>query len=161
MVRPGIMLYGGLPHPSHAARAPVRPVMRFTTRIVQLKSVAPGGKVGYGHTFTAPRPMRVGVLPVGYADGYPRALSNAAEVLVRGRRAPVVGVVSMDHITIDVTDVPEVEAGDEVTLWGTTGESGIDVMELGTRAGTIGYELLTRVGRRVPRVYLAAEGAPA
>jgi alanine racemase len=159
MVRPGIMLYGGLPHPSHAASAPLEPVMHFSTRIAQLRELPVGASVGYGHTFTCRRPTRIAVLPIGYADGYLRSLSNRGEVLVRGCRAPVVGRISMDHTTVDVTDVPGAATGDTVTLWGEDGGARLDVMEIGARAGTIGYELLSRVGSRVPRVHFGGEGA--
>jgi len=157
LVRPGIMLYGGLPHPSHAARAALEPVMHLSARIVQLREVPAGARIGYGHTFTCRRPTRIAVLPIGYADGYLRSLSNCGEVLVRGRRAPVVGRISMDHTTVDVTDVPRVETGDPVTLWGEDAGARLDVMEIGARAGTIGYEVLARVGSRVPRVHFGGE----
>ena len=127
--------------------------MHLRTRIVQLKTIPAGDRVGYGHTYAATRPTRLAVLPVGYAIGYPRALSNRGEVLVRGRRAPVAGTISMDHVTIDVTDVPDAAEGDVVTLWGSDGAAHLDVMELGARAGTIGYELLTCVSPRTPRIY--------
>jgi alanine racemase len=153
MVRAGIALYGGTPSPELAGRVDLRPVMSLQTRIVQVKTIPAGDCVGYGHTFAATRPTRLAVVPVGYAMGYPRALSNRGEVLVRGRRAPVAGIVSMDHVTIDVTDVPDVAEGDLVTLWGADGAHRLDVMELGARAGTIGYELLTCVSPRAPRIY--------
>jgi alanine racemase len=153
MVRAGIALYGGTPSPGLAGRLDLRPVMSLQTRVVQVKTIPAGDCVGYGHTFAATRPTRLAVVPVGYAIGYPRALSNRGEVLVRGHRAPVVGIVSMDHVTIDVTDVPSVAEGDLVTLWGTDGTQLLDVMDLGARAGTIGYELLTCVSPRVPRIY--------
>lgn len=153
MVRAGIALYGGSPSPQLAGRLDLAPVMSLQTRIVQLKTIPAGDRVGYGHTWAATRPTRLAVVPVGYAIGYPRALSNRGEVLVRGRRAPVAGIVSMDHVTIDVSDVPDAAEGDVVTLWGTDGTQRLDVMELGARAGTIGYELLTCVSPRAPRVY--------
>ena len=153
MVRAGIALYGGAPSPEVAGRLDLRPVMHLRTRILQVKTIPAGDRVGYGHTFAAARPTRLAVLPVGYAIGYPRALSNRGEVLVRGRRAPVAGTISMDHVTIDVTDVPDAAEGDVVTLWGSDGAQRLDVMELGARAGTIGYELLTCVSPRTPRIY--------
>ena len=153
MVRAGIALYGCAPSPQLAGRLDLRPVMHLRTRIVQLKTIPAGDRVGYGRTWAATRPTRLAVLPVGYAIGYPRALSNRGEVLVRGRRAPVAGTISMDHVTIDVTDVPDAAEGDVVTLWGSDGDQHLDVMELGARAGTIGYELLTCVSPRTPRIY--------
>jgi alanine racemase len=153
MVRAGIALYGCAPSPGLAGRLDLAPVMHLQTRILQVKAIPAGDRVGYGHTFAARRPTRLAVLPVGYAIGYPRALSNRGEVLVRGRRAPVAGTISMDHVTVDVTDVPDAAEGDVVTLWGSDGAQHLDVMELGARAGTIGYELLTCVSPRTPRIY--------
>ncbi|HEY0788941.1 MAG TPA: alanine racemase C-terminal domain-containing protein, partial [Thermoanaerobaculia bacterium] len=109
--------------------------------------------VGYGRSWIAARPSRIATLPVGYADGYGRALSNQAEVLIGGRRAPVVGRVSMDLITVDVTDLPGVAAGDEVTLMGRDGDDEISAEELAAKLGTISYEILCDVGARVPRIY--------
>jgi alanine racemase len=148
LVRPGIALYGIHPAPALRSRAQLRPVMRFVTRIIALRKVAPGGTVGYGATFVAARPTVIATLPVGYADGYPRALSNRASMGVRGRRVPIAGRVCMDQVMIDVTDVPAVELDDEVELWGPE----ISVEEVAATADTIPYELLTRVAARVPRV---------
>jgi len=154
MVRVGLLLYGCNPSPALGGALALRPAMSLRSRIAQLKTIPAGDHVGYGFTFRAARTTRIAVLPVGYSAGYPRALSNRAEVLVRGRRAPVVGTVSMDHVTVDVTEVPDVAEGDRVTLWGDDGDGAcIDVMELGARAGTIGYELLTCVSQRTPRIY--------
>lgn len=151
MVRPGLLLYGCLPGRELPVRPHLKPVMELTTRILHLKTVPAGAGVGYGWTFETQRESRLAVVPVGYGQGYPRALSNRGEVSLHGRRAPVVGAVSMDHITIDVTDIEEVEIEDEVTLWG--GEDGPDVMDLAQRAGTIGYELFTRIARDATRSY--------
>jgi alanine racemase len=125
--------------------------MHLRTRIWQLKSVPAGRAVSYGRTFVTRRPSRIAVLPIGYADGYPRALSNRGEVLVRGRRAPVVGRVCMDLTMVDVTDIPDVEPEDEVVLWGKQGDVEITVDEIAAWADSISYEVLTRVGKRVPR----------
>jgi len=124
-------------------------VMRWRTEIMRLKDLPPGHAVGYGATFRTARTSRIATLPVGYADGYARLLSNRGEVLVRGRRAPVVGRVSMDLVTIDVTDVPGAAMGDEVELLGET----ITAQELAEKAGTITYEVFCRISARVPRVY--------
>lgn len=137
-VRTGIALYT------------IEPVMRWRTEIVRLKDLPPGHAIGYGATFYTRRPSRIATLPVGYADGYNRLLSNRGEVIVRGQRAPIVGRVSMDLVTIDVTDVSGAAVGDEVTLLG----DGIDVEELAEKLGTISYEVFCSVGARVPRVYL-------
>lgn len=153
MVRVGLLLYGCSPSRALTSGLALRPAMQLRSRIAQLKTIPAGDHVGYGFTFRAARTTRLAVLPVGYSAGYPRALSNRAEVLVRGRRAPVVGTISMDHVTVDVTDVPGAAEGDRVTLWGRDGTETIDVMELGAHAGTIGYELLTCVSQRTPRIY--------
>lgn len=155
MVRPGLALYGLLPSPLLADRAQLLPAMQFRAAIVALREVPAGARVGYGHTHEMRRPGRVAVLHVGYAQGYPRALSNRGSVLVRGRLAPVVGIVSMDHTTIDVTDVPGVAVGDEAVLWGHGDEPSLDVMSVGGLAGTIGYELLARVPGAIPRVHVS------
>jgi alanine racemase len=124
------------------------PVMRWRTEIVRLKALPRGAAIGYGMTFHTERESRIATLPVGYADGYRRALSNNAEVLVRGKRAPVVGRVSMDLVTIDVTDI-EAAVGDKVVLLGDS----ISADELAARAGTISYEIFCGVTARVPRRY--------
>jgi alanine racemase len=156
MVRPGIMLYGALPAKEFADRVSLRPVMELRTAISQIREVRPGTGIGYGHTFVAARPTRVAVLAIGYGQGYPRALSNRGNALVRGRLAPVIGIVSMDHTMIDVTDVSEAAVGDDVVLWGAASEPRIDVMRVGEAAGTLGYELLVGVPPSLPRVYTTA-----
>jgi alanine racemase len=153
LVRPGIMLYGAAPAPGLPHADELRPVMTLATEIAFLKRVPAGTAVSYNGTWTAPRESLLATLPVGYADGYRRALSNRAEVLVRGRRAPVVGTVCMDLCLADVTDVPGAAVGDEVLLIGRQGGEEIGAAELAGRAGTISYELLCGVGGRVPRLY--------
>lgn len=128
--------------------------MRWRTAIARLKELSPGSAIGYGTTFRTTRPSRIATLPVGYADGYDRRLSNRGEVLVRGRRAPVVGRVSMDLVTIDVTDVPDATLGDEVVLLGRQGGEEIRAEELAAKLDTISYEVFCSVGARVPRVYV-------
>ncbi|MGH7865807.1 MAG: alanine racemase [Candidatus Binataceae bacterium] len=152
MVRSGLALYGLPPVPAVREKIELRPVMTFKTRLVQLKRVLAGAGVSYGHTFVTARPSIIGVLPVGYADGYRRGLQNGAEVLIRGRRAPVVGAVCMDLTMIDLTDVPQAEVGDEVILWGGAGDSIISVNDVARLAQTISYEMLCAVGKRVPRL---------
>lgn len=159
MVRPGLALYGLLPSPLLADRVSLRPAMQVRATIVALRDVPAGTRIGYGHTHEMRRPGRVAVLHVGYAQGYPRALSNRGSVVVRETVVPVVGIVSMDHTTIDVTDVPGVKVGDEATLWGHAGDPRLDVMSVGALAGTIGYELLTRVGSAIPRVHVSGHSA--
>ena len=147
-VRVGLSLYGA--EPLNDAESRLEAVMRWRTEIVRLKDLPPGHAVGYGATFHTMRPTRVATLPVGYADGYNRLLSNRGFVLVRGERAPVIGRVSMDLVTIDVTDIPAAEVGDEAVLLG----DGITAEELAAKLGTISYEVFCSVGARVPRVYL-------
>ncbi len=150
--RPGLAIYGLPPVAAVRERVELRPVMTFKTRLMQLKNAPAGSGVGYGHTFIAPRDCIIGVLPVGYADGYRRGLQHGGEVIVRGVRAPVVGAVSMDLTTIDITDVPGASVGDEVILWGGAGNEMISVNDVARLAQTISYEMLCTVGKRVPRV---------
>jgi alanine racemase len=150
-LRPGIALYGYGPH---AAERGLSPVMSWKSRITALRTIAAGEPVSYNATFHATRPMRIALLPVGYADGYNRLLSNNGEVLVRGHRAPVAGRVTMDQIMIDVTDIADVAIGDEAVLLGQQGSDRIDADELAARTGTISYEVLCAIGARVPRRYL-------
>lgn len=149
-VRAGIVLLGGEPLDEHSPR--LEPVMRWRTAIARLKELPPGHAVGYGTTFRTSRASRIATLPVGYADGYNRRLSNRGEVLVRGQRVPVVGRVSMDLVTIDVTDVPHAAVGDEVVLLGRQGSEEIRAEELAAKLDTISYEVLCNVSARVPRV---------
>jgi len=158
LVRAGIMLYGMAPSVELAGAAPWRPVLEWRTRVVSLREVAAGTAVGYGHTWRAERPSRLATLPVGYYDGYLRAYSNNAEVLIRGRRAPVVGRVSMDYTVVDVTDIAGVEVGDVATLLGRDGGEVITAEELAQRRGTIPYEVTCAIGPRVHRVYVETEG---
>jgi alanine racemase len=150
--RPGILLYGGLPSPVFAGQFDLRPVMSFRTRVAQVRRVPEGTGVSYGHRFVAKRPTDLAVIPVGYADGYSRHLSNVGEVLVRGQRARVVGTVCMDWTMIDVTDIPGVTVGDEVTLLGCDNGQCISADEWAQRIGTISYEVFCQFSKRVPRV---------
>jgi len=154
IVRPGIALYGISPFDGDApaATAGLRPVMRLVTQVWQLKAVPAEFPISYGQTFFTRRPSRIATLPIGYADGYSRTLSNRASVLVRGRRAPVVGSVCMDLTMVDVTDIDDVQRGDEVVLWGAQNGAAISVSEVAAWQGTIAYEVLTGVGKRVPRI---------
>ncbi len=150
-IRPGYMLYGNSPFASpHPATADLRPVMTLVSAVSSLREVAVGEAVGYGATWTAGRPSRIATVTVGYGDGYPRHAPSGTPVLVKGRRAALAGRVSMDMITVDVTDLPEVALGDEVVLWG----AGLSVDEVARHVGTIGYELTTRMPARPPRVII-------
>ncbi|MEZ4600123.1 MAG: alanine racemase [Syntrophotaleaceae bacterium] len=154
LVRPGIVLYGGLPAPCFADRLDLRPVMSFRSAVAQVKAVPAGTGVSYGHRFVTARPSVLAAIPVGYADGYSRHLSNCGEVLIRGRRAPVAGTVCMDWTLVDVTDIPGVAVGDLVTLLGSDNGQRISAEEWAAHAGTISYEVFCQVSKRVPRVYL-------
>jgi alanine racemase len=153
MVRPGIMLYGS--NPCESAHAELKPVLSLYSRIVQVKTVtvSPPETIGYGRTWRADRETVVAALPIGYADGLHRTLSNRMEVLVHGKRAPQIGRVCMDMCMIDVTDIPGVKTGDRATIIGEDGAERITSDDLASIAGTISYEILCAVGRRVPRVY--------
>ena len=156
-VRPGIMLYGCRPGPAVGPAVDLRPVLSLTTCIGLLKRVPSGTPISYGRTFVTQRPSLIAVLPIGYADGYPRALSNVGAVLVRGRRAPVAGRVCMDLTMVDVTEVPGVAEGDEVVVVGVQGDVSMSAEDVAAAAGTIAYELLCGIGPRVPRRYLDRE----
>jgi alanine racemase len=139
--------------------ARLRPALTWRSAIAHLKNVQAGTPISYGGRWVARRPSLIATIPVGYADGYDRRLSGregfgCAEVLVRGRRAPVAGTVCMDMTMIDLTDVPDASVGDEVVLLGTQGRERIDADELAARAGTISYEILCAIGKRVPRRYV-------
>jgi len=151
LVRPGLLLYGVEP-PGLEGRIAVKPVMSLRSRVAAVKGVRPGESIGYGARFTAGRPTTMAVVPAGYADGLDTRLAGRGWVLVRGRRAPIVGSVCMDMITIDVTDTP-VEPGDEVVITGRQGEDQIRVDDVARWVGNIPYELLCRIGPRVERVY--------
>ena len=133
----------------------LRPVMGIKSAITYIKEVEPGSAISYGGTFVAEKTMRVATIPVGYGDGWPRALSNRGEVLIRGKRARILGRICMDQFMADVTDIPEAGEDDAVTLLGRDGEEEITAEELAERSGGFHYELLCNVGKRVPRVYIS------
>ena len=152
-IRPGILLYGSAPDfPEHdAAHWQLQPGMTLATRLIALQQLKPGDAVGYGSSFVAEAPLRIGVAAIGYADGYPRQCSTGTPVLVNGVRTRMVGRVSMDMITVDLTPVPDAGFGSEVTLWGRASNGallGID--EIARAAGTVGYELMCALALRVP-----------
>lgn len=154
LVRPGIMLYGCYPSDEvDRSRVRLKPAMTLTARIAHLKRVKAGTSISYGCTFTAARTSTIATLPLGYADGFSRLLSNKGSALVKGCRVPVVGRVCMDQCMLDVTDVPGVEVGDEAVLFGSQGEALLTVDEVAAKIGTINYEVLCMVSSRVPRKY--------
>lgn len=154
LVRPGIMLYGAYPSKTFEQVIDLKPVMSLKTEIISLKTVARDTSISYGRTFICKRESLIATLPIGYADGYTRFLSNKGEVLVRGRKVPVVGVVCMDLVMVDVTDVAGVSLGDEVVLMGSQGDQKITVEEIAEKTGTIAYEIMCSISPRVPRVYM-------
>jgi alanine racemase len=167
-VRPGLILYGIQPteicdHNStpisceeswQGVLSTLRPVLSFKTRIMQIRKVRSGTAIGYGESFVTGRDSLIATLPVGYADGLLRALSNKGSVLVRGSQAPIVGRISMDLTTIDVTNIAAVQTGDDVVLIGRQSEKSIGAEDMAVQAGTIPYEIFCRIGNRVTRVYL-------
>ena len=154
-VRPGLLLYGLVPPPL-ATTLPLKPVMSLTSQVVAVKGVRPGEGIGYGSRFSPDRPATVAVVPAGYADGLDRRLENRGFVLIRGRRAPIVGAISMDMMTVDVTDLGDIGPGDDVVFLGAQGDEPsqtIDAREMAAWIGTIPYEILCRLGSRVERRY--------
>lgn len=160
-VRPGIAAYGMLPEELLVGGIELRPVLSLRAQVIFFKDLDAGTPVGYGGTWVAHRRSRIATLPVGYNDGVPWRLGNRGRVLVRGRSAPIVGRVSMDYLTIDITDVPGVEVGDTATLIGADGEDRIRAEDLARLADTIPYEITCSIGRRVPRQVLAAAASVA
>jgi len=160
MVRPGLILYGSLPSPSLQSvldreenLSPFQPVMQWKSQIILVKPIARGQPISYSGSFTTQRDSLIATLPIGYADGLHRNLSNKMEVLIRGKRAPQIGKICMDMTLVDVTDIHGVQAGDEVVLFGKQGDQIISVEEVAVKAETIPYEILCNVGKRVPRVF--------
>ena len=155
IVRAGITIYGIYPS-EEVERDIVKmsPVMELKSHVTYVKDVAPGTAISYGGTFVADKKLRVATIPVGYADGYPRQLSNKGWVLIRGQKAPILGRVCMDQFMVDVTEIPGVEKGDEVTLLGRDGDEFIGIEELGDLSGRFSYEFACDISPRVPRIYI-------
>ena len=151
LVRPGLLLYGVVPPPL-AATLPLRPVMSLTSRLVSVKGVRPGEIVGYGARWMAKQPSRIATVPAGHADGLDMRLADRGHVLVRGRRAPIIGSVCMDMIMVDISGL-EADTGDEVVIIGEQGGERLDVREMAATIGTSPYEILCRIGTRIERVY--------
>jgi alanine racemase len=154
MVRPGGMIYGMFPSPGLNGVG-LEPVMSFRSRVVNVKDVKKGKTVSYGRTYRLSRNSRVAAVAVGYGHGFARSLSNNGNLLVRGKRAPIVGMVTMDVTLIDVSDIPGVAVGDEVVIFGRQADDEITVYEIAERCNTISYEVTCSIGKRVPRVYIA------
>lgn len=154
-VRAGITIYGLWPS-AEVARdiVPLQPVMSLKSHIVYIKEAEAGTAVSYGGIYVTPKKMKIATIPVGYGDGYPWGVSNRGYVLIRGRRAPILGRVCMDQFMVGVEDIPEAEEGDEVTLIGIDGREQITIEELGEMSGRFSYELACDLGKRIPRVYV-------
>ncbi len=152
-VRPGIVIYGYYPSTRVSRKARVLPPLSLKCRIAHLRHAPAGETIGYGRTYKAGNQILVATLPIGYADGYRRVLSNKGHVLVKGMRAPIVGRVCMDQMMVDVTGIPGVSAGDEVVLLGSQGQETISADDLAAEVGTISHEILTGLSERVPRIY--------
>ncbi|MHC2994324.1 MAG: alanine racemase [Candidatus Atribacteria bacterium] len=160
MVRPGISVYGQYPSIEVKKTINLKPAQEFKTKIVSLKELPPGKSISYGRTYITKKRMVVASLPAGYADGYNRLLSNQGEVLVRGKRVPIIGRVCMDQCIIDVTNLPQVKIGDEIALWGRQGDEIITVEEIAQKIGTINYEVLHMPDKkRVPKLFIK-DGKP-
>lgn len=158
LVRPGLMLYGYHPSPNLGRLISLKPVLRWKTAILSLKPVPAGDMISYGRTYQCRRETLIAVLPVGYADGYNRRLSNRGEVIIRGKRAKVRGIVCMDLTMVDVSKIAGVQVGDEVVLLGRQGSEEITAVEMAGWIESIPYEVLCSIGKRVPRVYHRSEG---
>lgn len=157
LVRPGLAIYGYVSRGKGAAPAhllDVQPALAWKTRILITKDIETGARIGYGGLYVAERPMRIAILGAGYADGLPHRLSNRGEVLAGGKRAPILGAVSMDVTTIDISATPELRPGDPVTLLGTEGEESLDAQQVARQAGTIAYALLCGISARVKHVFV-------
>jgi alanine racemase len=154
LVRAGLAVYGYHPAPELALDMDLRRALTLKSRIARLVDVQAGATVGYGRTWTAARPSKIALIMCGYADGYRRALSNKASVLVRSRRAPIAGRIAMDMCMADVTDVPGVAPDDDVVIMGAPGGESVDAEELAGLADTISWEMLAGISARVPRLYM-------
>lgn len=158
MVREGIILYGLYPSEEVCSQVgdfyDFRPAMELITHISHIKTLDAHHGIGYGHTYITEKPLRVATVPVGYADGYPRALSNRGEVLIHGKRCPVLGRICMDQMMVDITDVPDARSEDSVVLIGKDGGKVISVEEVADAAYSFNYEFVCGIARRIPRVYI-------
>ena len=155
MVRSGIVTYGLYPSDEvHPGLLPLKPALSWYSRISHIKTLPAGQEISYGGTYVTTAPTRVATITVGYADGYYRSLSNKFYVLIRGKRAPILGRVCMDQMMVDVTGIPDVCLSDRVTLVGTDGDETITVEQIAAQAGSFNYEFICSIGRRVPRVYI-------
>ncbi len=154
-VRPGLALYGAYASSELKEVLRLEPVLSLRSRIVLIRELRPGEGLGYNHTYVVDKPRRVAILPIGYGDGYPRSLSNRGYVLIREKKCPIVGKICMDQLFVDVSELEDVEVGDEAVLIGRQGREEIRVEEIASWCNTIAYELLCQLGRRLPRKYIS------
>jgi len=154
MVRPGLIMYGLYPRNDLVKRLKLKPALTLKTKVSYVKSVSKGRGISYGRTFITQKKTRIATIPIGYGDGYSRHLSNRADVLIKGIRAPIIGRICMDMSMVDVGHLENIRAGDEVVLIGKQGKEMITVQELAISMDTIPYEVVCNIGRRVPRVYI-------
>lgn len=152
-VRPGIIIYGLYPSDEVSKKLSLKPALELKTHISYIKEVEAGEGISYGHSYIAKEKRIIATIPVGYADGYPRALSNKGRVIIKGKYAPIVGRVCMDQFMVDISDIPGVKPEDTVTLIGTDGDAQVSADEIAKLCGTINYEIVCGIGKRVPRVY--------
>jgi alanine racemase len=154
MVRSGIITYGLYPSDElDASHIDIKPAMELKSHVIHIKEINKGDSIGYGGTYVADDVRKIATIPVGYGDGYLRSLSNKGIVLIRGKRAPIVGRVCMDQFMVDVTDIPDIKIKDEVTLFGRDGDEFLPVDEVANLAGSFNYEFCCDVGLRIPRIY--------
>jgi alanine racemase len=154
LVRPGIGLYGCYPSSEVARSIPLKPVLTLKARLARVKTVSSGDSVGYGRTWVAKSPSSIALIPLGYGDGLPRVLSNRGSVLIHGRRAPLVGRISMDMCVADVSGIPDARVDDEVVVIGRQGDQVLPVEEIAALSDTISYEVLCGIAPRIPRLYV-------
>ena len=154
MIRPGLLVYGHASSISLQDRLDVVPVMSFKTKLILVRDMPAGASISYGRTFITEQPIKMGIIPVGYGHGMSHRLSNAGRVLCRGARIPITGRVTMDMTMIDLSRFPDARVGEEVVLFGRQGEAEISADEIAQWAGTLNYEILCRISKRVVRVYL-------
>ncbi|MDO8683064.1 MAG: alanine racemase [Armatimonadota bacterium] len=157
MVRAGIILYGLYPSKTVARCVDVEPVLTLKTRVAFIKQIEPGMTVSYGRTYRAKRRTSVATIPIGYADGFSRHLSNCGHAIIHGSRVPIIGRVCMDQTMLDVSNVPDVRVGDEVILYGSQGNETISVEDVAALLNTVPHDVLCAIGQRVPRVYIGEE----
>ena len=153
LLRIGHLLYGSYPSEREESVVPLRSVLTLKSRVLLLKEVEAGQPLGYGNSYITERLTRVATIPIGYADGVPRQLSNCGKVLIRGHRANIIGRVCMDALMVDVTEIADAEVGDEVVLIGKQGDEAITVHEIAKTSGTISYEIISRLSSRLPRIF--------